>query len=251
MTGQPDFAHLVIDYVPRAKLVESKSLKLFLGSFRNHARLPRGLHAGDRPSGWRRCWRRAGCASAATGIRAAACRSTCSGRPARRPRACGCPTPAWRPIAAGDNGRHAAPTRSDRRSRQRRASCATRSAPRRCGSASTPWASRPRQLAPEARRRAAGAAGSVRRAGLPGRHGLAGRARRAARRSRDPVARGAHRRVARAQLRADEPIRATCSRQRERGAISVYAQGRDYHDVMKTQAEGARPLHLGHLPPQP
>ncbi len=36
MTGQPDFAHLAIDYVPAAKLVESKSLKLFLGSFRNH-----------------------------------------------------------------------------------------------------------------------------------------------------------------------------------------------------------------------
>ncbi len=36
MTGQPDFAHLVIDYVPRAWLVESKSLKLYLGSFRNH-----------------------------------------------------------------------------------------------------------------------------------------------------------------------------------------------------------------------
>lgn len=36
MTGQPDFAHLVIDYVPGEFLVESKSLKLFLGSFRNH-----------------------------------------------------------------------------------------------------------------------------------------------------------------------------------------------------------------------
>jgi len=36
MTGQPDFAHLVIDYVPRTTLVESKSLKLYLGSFRNH-----------------------------------------------------------------------------------------------------------------------------------------------------------------------------------------------------------------------
>ena len=36
ITGQPDFAHLVIDYVPREWLVESKSLKLFLGSFRNH-----------------------------------------------------------------------------------------------------------------------------------------------------------------------------------------------------------------------
>ena len=37
VTGQPDFAHLVIDYAPAATIVESKSLKLFLGSFRNHA----------------------------------------------------------------------------------------------------------------------------------------------------------------------------------------------------------------------
>ncbi len=36
LTGQPDFAHLVIDYVPHDWLVESKSLKLFLASFRNH-----------------------------------------------------------------------------------------------------------------------------------------------------------------------------------------------------------------------
>jgi 7-cyano-7-deazaguanine reductase len=36
ITGQPDFAHLVIDYVPKARLIESKSLKLYLGSFRNH-----------------------------------------------------------------------------------------------------------------------------------------------------------------------------------------------------------------------
>ena len=37
VTDQPDFAHLVIDFVPNAYLVESKSLKLYLGSFRNHA----------------------------------------------------------------------------------------------------------------------------------------------------------------------------------------------------------------------
>jgi 7-cyano-7-deazaguanine reductase len=36
ITGQPDFAHLVIDYVPRDLLVESKSLRLYLASFRNH-----------------------------------------------------------------------------------------------------------------------------------------------------------------------------------------------------------------------
>ncbi len=36
VTGQPDFATLVIDYVPGPWLVESKSLKLYLNSFRNH-----------------------------------------------------------------------------------------------------------------------------------------------------------------------------------------------------------------------
>jgi 7-cyano-7-deazaguanine reductase len=36
VTGQPDFAHLVIDYVPKEWLVESKSLKLYLAAFRNH-----------------------------------------------------------------------------------------------------------------------------------------------------------------------------------------------------------------------
>jgi 7-cyano-7-deazaguanine reductase len=36
VTGQPDFAHLVIDYVPGQWIVESKSLKLYLASFRNH-----------------------------------------------------------------------------------------------------------------------------------------------------------------------------------------------------------------------
>ena len=36
VTGQPDFAHLVIDYAPGETIVESKSLKLFLGAYRNH-----------------------------------------------------------------------------------------------------------------------------------------------------------------------------------------------------------------------
>jgi len=36
ITGQPDFAHLVLDYAPAKWLVESKSLKLYLASFRNH-----------------------------------------------------------------------------------------------------------------------------------------------------------------------------------------------------------------------
>ncbi|MEL6575752.1 MAG: preQ(1) synthase [Pseudomonadota bacterium] len=42
VTGQPDFAHLVIDYVPDQWLVESKSLKLFLTSFRNHGAFHEG-----------------------------------------------------------------------------------------------------------------------------------------------------------------------------------------------------------------
>jgi len=36
VTGQPDFAHLVIDYAPKDWLIESKSLKLYLGAFRDH-----------------------------------------------------------------------------------------------------------------------------------------------------------------------------------------------------------------------
>lgn len=36
VTGQPDFAHLVIDYVPAKWLIESKALKLFLTAYRNH-----------------------------------------------------------------------------------------------------------------------------------------------------------------------------------------------------------------------
>ncbi len=42
VTGQPDFAHLVIDYVPAEWLVESKSLKLYLFSFRNHGAFHEG-----------------------------------------------------------------------------------------------------------------------------------------------------------------------------------------------------------------
>ena len=36
LTGAPDFAHLMIDYIPGDWLIESKSLKLYLGAFRNH-----------------------------------------------------------------------------------------------------------------------------------------------------------------------------------------------------------------------
>ena len=42
ITGQPDFAHLVIDYVPQDWIVESKSLKLYLASFRNQGAFHEG-----------------------------------------------------------------------------------------------------------------------------------------------------------------------------------------------------------------
>lgn len=35
ITGQPDFGTMIVDYVPKDRIVESKSFKLFLGSFRN------------------------------------------------------------------------------------------------------------------------------------------------------------------------------------------------------------------------
>ena len=88
LTGQPDFAHIVIDYVPRDWIVESKSLKLFLGSFRNHGTFHEGctMQIAERLiARSTRC----GCASADIGIRAAACRSMCSGKAARRRRAFG------------------------------------------------------------------------------------------------------------------------------------------------------------------
>ena len=86
VTGQPDFAHLVIDYVPGDGSWSSKSLKLYLCELPQPRRLPRGLHGRDRQAARRRCSSRNGCASAATGIRAAACRSTCSGRPGKLPK---------------------------------------------------------------------------------------------------------------------------------------------------------------------
>ncbi len=50
VTGQPDFAHLVIDYVPGDWLVESKSLKLYLGAFRNHGAFHEDCTVACRPA---------------------------------------------------------------------------------------------------------------------------------------------------------------------------------------------------------
>ena len=102
VTGQPDFAIIVIDYLPGRYLVESKSLKLYLNSFRNHAVFHEDctLNIGKRLVA---LLSPAGCASAATSTPAAACRSTCSGRPAACPATSGCPTRACGRIAGGSS----------------------------------------------------------------------------------------------------------------------------------------------------
>src|ERR1700761_6615709 len=122
VTGQPDFAHLVIDYAPGDWLIESKSLKLYLSSFRNHGAfhedctvaIGRRIVATAEP-----VWLRIGgfwvprgglpveafCQSwPAPAGPGAAPREMSSGRAARRRRACGCRTQSWRPIAAGPDG---------------------------------------------------------------------------------------------------------------------------------------------------
>ena len=100
MTGQPDFAHIVIDYVPRDWLVESKSLKLYLHSFRNHGAFHEDctLDIGKKlvalldP-----VWLRIGAYWYPRG----GIRLMCFGRQAPRQMACGCLIRAWRPTGGG------------------------------------------------------------------------------------------------------------------------------------------------------
>ena len=117
MTAQPDFAHLVIDYVPDAWIVESKSLKLFFASFRNQGafheactmtiacRLVDAL-AHD------------GCGLGLTGIHGVACRSTCSGNPGHHPRRYGFPTRASPRIAGAADCTKTRPNRNENQTRR-------------------------------------------------------------------------------------------------------------------------------------
>ena len=121
VTGQPDFAHLVIDYVPGEwlrRIEVAEALPLLLPQSR---RLPRGLHRRASARIWPRCSSRSGCGSAATGIRAAAFRSMSFGRPARRRRAFGCRTRACRRIGGAGKLR--------RQSLRRRSRAAARALP--------------------------------------------------------------------------------------------------------------------------
>jgi len=100
VTGQPDFAHLVIDYVPAETIVESKSLKLFLSSFRNHAAFHEDctVGIGERLTAeMKPQWLRIG----GYWYPRAGFRSMSSGNLGRCPRVCGCPTKVCRAIAAG------------------------------------------------------------------------------------------------------------------------------------------------------
>src|SRR5579864_8528476 len=119
VTGQPDFATLVIDYVPKAWLVESKSLKLYLNSFRNHGAfheectvaIGKKLVALLKPK-----WLRIG----GYFHPAAACRSTCSGRRASCRQASGRRIRASAPIARADRRPAASPRARRPRGRDRR-----------------------------------------------------------------------------------------------------------------------------------
>ncbi len=103
VTGQPDFGILVIDYLPGEWLVESKSLKLYLSSFRNHGAFHEDCTVGI-ASGWWSCLSRDGSGSAATGIRAVASPSNVFWQTGEAPKASGCRNQAWRPIAGVDEG---------------------------------------------------------------------------------------------------------------------------------------------------
>ena len=102
VTGQPDFARLVIDYAPADWLIESKSLKLYLGSFRNHGAFHEDVTLVDRQEDRR--GRRADLAAhrrLLVPARRHPDRRLLADRP-RRPRAFGCPTRASRLIGGAE-----------------------------------------------------------------------------------------------------------------------------------------------------
>ncbi len=112
ITGQPDFAHLVIDYVPFWSRSRSNSISAAFATsaaFMKTARLPSA-------SGSMACSGRNGCVSPAIGIRAAAFPSMCFGKPAACRGASGCRTKASHPTAAGarSDGRRGAAGRTSR-----------------------------------------------------------------------------------------------------------------------------------------
>ncbi len=212
VTGQPDFAHLVIDYVPRQWLVESKSLKLYLGAFRNHG----AFHEACTLAIAKRLVARARAALAAHRRLLVSARRHADRRLLPDGRA------AARSVAARP-GRGAL----SRAGMSAEVKAAIRDEALRLGFDAVGFAAP--ALAPEAARPSPRVPG----AGLSRRHGLARGARRGARGAKDTLARGGERRRARPQLRARRRIRSRCSTNADRGAVSVYAQGRDYHDVVK------------------
>ena len=223
ITGQPDFAHFVIDYVPEAAILESKSLKLYLGAFRNHGAFHEDctltIAAGSlRPS------LRAGCGSAATGIRAAASRSTSSTRrPSRRP-GCGSPTPVSLPIAGAAERPMADPIREAIRDRALSV-----------GFDAVGFAEA--RLGPEARD---GLGEFIAR----GYHGDMGWLAGTAARRGDPHALWPEARsvVVLGVNYAPEDDPLALAEERDRGVVSVYARGRDYHDTLKRRLKALAQL---------
>ncbi len=233
VTGQPDFAHLVIDYVPRAKLVESKSLKLYLNSFRNEAAFHEDCTVGI----GKRLVKAAGAALAAHRRLLVPARRHADRRVLADERA------AQGPVAARHGRRLLSrpgimaklPPRPKRPPKQASAAELRDAMPRQgAGARLRRRGLRASRASPGGAALADGAAVGVRRARLPGRHGLAGRSRRAAHRSLRPCG-PRHARWCRSRSttgRASDP-RAVLEQRRARGLVSVYALGRDYLDIMK------------------
>ena len=206
-------------------IVESKSLKLYLGLVPQSRRVSRGLHPGDRPAAGR----------GVDAEMAADRRLLVSARrhPDRRLlsdrraacRGCGCPTGR---CALSRTGLSAPDGRSDPRAIRDRALA--------LGFDAVGFA--PAHSAP----RRATRLGEFIAARLSRRHGLAGRDRRAARRIRRACG---PRRAAwscSASITRRRATRSAAADQPDRGDVSVYARGRDYHDIMKRRLKALAQL---------
>ncbi len=245
VTSQPDFAHLVIDYAPSAKLVESKSLKLYLSSFRNHG----AFHEDCTPMIGQRLAK----AIAPRWLRIGGYWYPRGGMPIDVFWQTGVPPKGlWLPEQGRRRGSrtvmspHAASSRADRPGGDS-GRVARRHPQRGTGAGLRRRGLRPRVARARGAARAAGAAGGFRGAGLPGDMGWLGGAHeeRADPRTLWPDARTGGRR--RHELRAADRSARRAGAARARRS-RVYAQGGDYHEVMKTRLKALAVCILGHLP---
>ena len=226
VTGQPDFAHLVIDYVPAALGSREQVAEALSGLLPQSRGVPRGLHAGDRPAAGRRP--RAAVAAHRRLLVSARRHADRRLLPDRRA--------AGRALAArSGRGTLSRPRLSPSDDRaDPRGDPRPRLAPR----ASMRSASPRRRLDAEART-------GLREFIARGYHGDMGWLAGTAARRGDPQHACGPRRApssCSASIMRPRRIRWRLHDARDRGAVSVYARGRDYHDTLKRRLKGARAL---------